>query len=83
MLGCPVVPLVAVHLDVLTSAIAGIAKGYTKFSEVLKEWLETNIRDERAFRSEVNVIQSIHLGERFYWHDLDTLDALRDMELKA
>ncbi len=83
MLGCPVVPLLAVHLDVLTSVIVGIAKGYTKFSEVLKDWLETNIRDEHAFRAEVNVIQSTFLGERFYWHDLDTLDAVRDMELKA
>jgi choline kinase len=83
LLGCPVVPLVAVHLDVLASAVAGIAKGYTRFSEVLKDWLGTNIRDEHAFRSEVNVIQSMYLGERFYWHDLDTLDAVRDMERVA
>ncbi len=83
VLGCPVVPLLAVHLDVLTSAVAGIAKGYTRFSEVLKDWLETNIRDEHAFRAEVNVIQSTYLGERFYWYDLDTLDAVRDMEHKA
>ncbi len=79
-LGCPVVPLVATHIDVLSSVVGGIAKGCTRFTELLKDWLETNIRNEHDFRSEVNVIPSIYLGERFYWYDLDTMDAVRDME---
>jgi choline kinase len=63
-LACPVVPLMAVHL------------------EVLKAWLEANIRDDHAFRSEVNIIQSVYLGEKFYWYDLDTFDAVWAMEQK-
>jgi len=80
LLACPIVPLVAVHVDILTCAIGGIARGRTRFSEALKDWLEENIRDEHEFRSEVNVIQSVYLGEKFYWYDLDTMDAVRDME---
>ncbi|MEX2717049.1 MAG: hypothetical protein Q6353_007135 [Candidatus Sigynarchaeum springense] len=83
MLACPLVPIVAVHIDVLTSAIKGIARGRTTFTEVLKDWLEENIRDEHEFRSELNVIQSIYLGEKFYWYDLDTFDRVKDMESVA
>ncbi len=80
VLGCPVVPLVAVHVDVLSGAIEGIVKGRNKFTEVLKDWLETNIRDEHEFQFEVNLIQSTFLGKNFYWYDLDTMDAVREME---
>ncbi|MBN2151064.1 MAG: NTP transferase domain-containing protein [Candidatus Lokiarchaeota archaeon] len=83
MPGWPVVPLVAVHVDVLMGAIDGIARGRTKFAEVLADWLDTNIRDEHEFRFEVNVIQSIFLGDKFYWYDLDTMDAVRAMEGQA
>ncbi|NMC08680.1 MAG: hypothetical protein GYA24_25950 [Candidatus Lokiarchaeota archaeon] len=83
MLGCHVVPIVAVHLDILSSALHGIEKSRTKFAEILRDWLDANVNDDREFRSEFNIIQSVFLGDRFYWYDLDTMDAVKEMESKG
>jgi hypothetical protein len=80
MLDCPVVPMMAVHVDILVEAIGYLNKGATKFAEFLKAWIEENIKDEHQLAAEMNIIPTTYLGDAFYWHDIDNFDSVKNLE---
>ncbi|HME55175.1 MAG TPA: hypothetical protein VKM55_23410 [Candidatus Lokiarchaeia archaeon] len=80
LLACPVVPLMAVHVDILVEAIGYLNKGATKFAEFLKTWIDENIIDEHQLAMDINIITTTYLGESFYWQDIDTFDSVKALE---
>jgi len=80
MLACPVVPMMAIHVDILMEAIGYLNKGIMKFAEFLKAWIDDNIADEHALAVEMNIIPTTYLGETFYWQDIDTFDSVKILE---
>lgn len=77
---CPVVPMMAVHIDILMEAIGYLNKGETKFAEFLKAWIDENIPDEHQLAMEMNIIPTTYLGYAFYWQDIDTFDSVKALE---
>jgi len=83
VLACPVVPMMAVHVDILMEAVGYLNRGATKFAEFLKSWLDEHVKDDHEFLVDVNIIPAMHLGKSFYWQDIDTFDSVKTLEKPA
>ncbi|MFX0098323.1 MAG: hypothetical protein ACFFCS_02005 [Candidatus Hodarchaeota archaeon] len=74
LLKCPVIPMMAVHVDILMDTAKKIEDDQEKFAPALKNWLDENIKDERELKLNINIIKASSIGENFYWFDIDSQD---------
>lgn len=77
-LTAPVVPVMAMHVDVLAESVSHVNKGHVRVSTFLRAWIDAAFQNDREFKANVNVIPASNLGSSFYWHDLDDGSVVRD-----
>ena len=76
-----VIPIIAIHVDVLMHAITAIKAGAIKFSESVQSWIQENVKSEHDFKRDINIIPASRLGSKFFWTDVDTFDRIIDAGL--
>lgn len=79
LLQCPIVPIMAIHLNILLEASRYTTKGFSLVSEFLRAWIKDNINTSHEFKTNLNLCRVSRLGEHFKWIDVDTPAAL-DLE---
>ncbi|MHA1699823.1 MAG: hypothetical protein ACTSWN_13350 [Promethearchaeota archaeon] len=76
-----IVPIIALHENIIKEACELRSKGFNKLSEFLKYWFNENFQNSMDFESNVDVIPTSRLGQNFFWYDIDVFDVVKKNNL--